>query len=92
MANDEQHGNSTSALAKLLNQLNLPTIGMIVLMGGGNWLQTKAGADFNAQEIERATREIHDLYPRLQEAIERQKKIQETLDNQGRMLEQLKKQ
>lgn len=72
--------NKTNALAGLLNKLDLPTLGLIVLMGGGNWLQTKAGNDFNAQEIERATREIHDLYPRLSEAIERQKKIQETLD------------
>lgn len=76
---DDQNS-KTNALAGLLNKLDLPTIGMIVLMGGGNWLTTKAGNDFNAQEIERATREIHDLYPKLQEAIDRQKQMQESID------------
>lgn len=60
--------------------INWATVVLVVVTGGGNWLQTKAGNDFNAQEIERATREIHDLYPKLQEAIDRQKRMQESLD------------
>lgn len=72
--------NKTNALAGLLNKLDLPTIAMILLMGGGNWLTTKAGNDLNETEIRRATQEIHDLYPKLEEAINRQKRMQETLD------------
>lgn len=60
--------------------LNWATVVLVAITGGGNLWATKAGNDFNAQEIERATREIHDLYPRLTEAIDRQKRIQETLD------------
>lgn len=80
MSENSAGENKTNALAALLNKLDLPTIAMIVLMGGGNWLQTKASTEFNAHEIQRATQEIHDLYPKLQEAIDRQKRIQESLD------------
>lgn len=60
--------------------INWATVVLVIVTGGGNWLQTKASSDFNEAEIRRATQEIHDLYPRLQEAIDRQKRIQESID------------
>lgn len=60
--------------------INWATVVLVIVTGGGNWLQTKAGNDFNEAEIRRATQEIHDLYPKLEEAIARQKRMQESLD------------
>lgn len=70
------NGNSTGGKA-----INWATVVLVIVTGGGNWLETKAGNNFNAEEIKRATQEIHDLYPRIAEAIDRQKRLQETLDS-----------
>jgi hypothetical protein len=92
MSDDAQNGknNGSTALANVLNQLNLPTLAMIMLMGGGNWLATKSTGDLNYHEIQRATTEVHDLYPRLMEALRNQNEMMESqtrqLQNQGTML------
>lgn len=62
------------------NLVKLATIGLIAISGGGNWLATKEGNDFNATEIRRATQEIHELYGLLGQAAERQKRIQDLLE------------
>lgn len=80
MSDPGPNSNGTTGLAKLLNQLNLPTLVLILLMQGGNLWETKSGNQFNAAELERAIREVHDLYPKLEEAIRRQQRMQETLD------------
>jgi hypothetical protein len=60
--------------------VKLATLVLIAISGGGNFLATKSTADFNASEIERATREIHELYPKIEEALKRQQRMQESLD------------
>ena len=60
--------------------VNWATVVLVAITGGGNWLATKSSSDLNTKEIERATEEIHALYPKLNEAIERQKQMQESLD------------
>lgn len=82
--NEKPAKNGLSALAHLAgtgdNWVKLATIALIIISGGSNWLETKIGNDFNAAEIQRATQEIHTLYPKLEEAIERQKRMQEAVD------------
>lgn len=71
--------------------INWATVVLVVVTGGGNWLQTKTSNDFNAQEIQRATNEIHDLYPKLMEALRNQQTMlasdSKELQNQGLILE-----
>jgi hypothetical protein len=55
-------GNSNSALAKMLGQLNLPTLALIVLSGGGNWFATEQNAQLNRHEIDKAIAEIHRIF------------------------------
>jgi hypothetical protein len=92
MSEDAQNGknNGSALLANVLNQLNLPTLAIIMLMGGGNWLATKSTGDLNHHEIQRAATEVHDLYPRLMEALRNQNEMMASqkrqLDNQGTML------
>lgn len=76
----ESGGNGGAGLAKFLNQLNVPTLVAVMVMGGGNWLETRSASRLNEREIERAIEEVHQLYPRLNEAIERQKRMQESLN------------
>jgi hypothetical protein len=76
--------NSTSAMAKLLNQLNLPTLGLILLMGGGNWFATeKNGVDRGAQ-LDQAVSQIRELHAALDDTEKRQRTA---LANQTQILE-----
>ena len=90
MSEEDGKNNGSNALANALNQLNLPTLAMIMLMGGGNWLATKSTGDLNYHEIQRATTEVHDLYPRLMEALRNHTEMMESqkrqLENQDTML------
>ena len=70
----------TNGITKVLNQLNLPTLVLVLLLSGTNLLETKNSADFNAQEIARAVAEIHELYPRLNEAIRNQADLKRSLE------------
>lgn len=94
----ESPSNGSSGLVKLLNQLNTPALVIVMMMSGGNWFATKSGNDFNASEINRATREIHSLYDKLMEYERRQTVMMENqrgilesnstqLHNQNQMLE-----
>jgi hypothetical protein len=83
----ENGSNATGALAKLLHQLNLPTLGMIMLMGGGNFFATKTTSDEQRGDILRAIREVHELHEALDDFEKRQK---QALDNQNQILERLK--
>jgi hypothetical protein len=78
--------NGGSPLAKVLNQLNLPTLAMILLMGGGNLLKTNQ----TSEEMLRAIRQIDDLHDAVREFEARQKdalnKATAALDNQNVLL------
>lgn len=79
-------GNNTSALAKLLNQINLPTLAMILLMGGGNLFATKDDGRLTREEAQRVVSQVRDLHNALDEFEHRQKQM---LDNQIDMLRKL---
>ena len=101
---EQSAANGTSgagALAKLLGQLNLPTLSLIVLMGGGNLWATKSVSEEQRLDIFRAVRQIHELHDALEQFEGRQKQSLEgnavllrnqiqMLDNQTRMLQELK--
>lgn len=55
--------------------IQLVILGLIAFTGGGNWWETRVGNELNAKEIERAIQEIHDLYPKLNEAIGNQREM-----------------
>lgn len=82
--------NGTTALASLLNQLNLPTLALILITGGGNWFATKATSDEQRADILKAVSQIHDLHESLDEFEQRQKetliKATTALDNQNQLL------
>lgn len=88
-------GNGSQGLAKLLNQLNLPTLALILLLQGSNLWETKSGNNFNAAEMDRAIREVHQLYEKLMDYEKRQTITMESntqqLRNQGEMLDNQRK-
>jgi hypothetical protein len=83
-ASPSKNGNSTTALAKLLNQLNLPTLALVLLTGGGNWFKTQNTGDEQRIEIHRAIQQVHELHDALQETEKRQRTA---LNNQLQILE-----
>ena len=98
---DPEQKNGSTALAKLLNQLNVPTLAAIMLMGGGNFFATKTTSDEQRADILKAVREIHELHDALDDFEKRQKTMldgnanllrnqNQMLENQTRILEQLK--
>jgi ABC-type phosphate transport system auxiliary subunit len=74
MVNEEPKnaGNGSKALAGLLNQLNVPTLIAVMLMGGGNLFQGIQSSATNHEELERAIREVHQLYEKLDDTDSRQ--------------------
>ena len=74
-----KNGNHTKAVAKLLNQLNLPTLALILLTGGGNWFATKETGNEQREELGRAIRQIEDLHAALAQTEARQKEALENL-------------
>jgi hypothetical protein len=52
----------TNGLAKLLGQVNLPTLALVTLLGGGNLFVTQESAQLNHREIEKAIAEIHKIF------------------------------
>jgi sensor domain CHASE-containing protein len=79
-------GNSTSALAKLLNSLNLPTLALILLTGGGNWFATEQNAQINRHEIQKAIDEVHRIFENQQRRESAYAQIEET----NRIVKELK--
>lgn len=82
-------GNSTSALAKLLNQINLPTLAMILLMGGGNIFATKDDGRLTREEAQRVVSQVRDMHNALDDFENRQKQMIEKEDDALRRLTQL---
>jgi hypothetical protein len=78
--------NSSSALTKLLSQINLPTLAMIVLMGGGNLFATKDDGRLTREEGQRVIAQVNDLHNALDDFEKRQKQI---LENQADILRRL---
>jgi hypothetical protein len=75
--------------------LNWPTVILIIVTGGGNWLATSQNSSQRQYEQERAYQQIHELHAGLDDELKRIAAIlknQETLLlNQERGLEELKK-
>lgn len=94
-SNEAKSNNGNTALAKILHQLNVPTLLTVMLMGGGNLFQGLRSSASNHEELERAIREVHQLYAKLDETEQRQLKAlanqTELLKNQQEILQQLKK-
>ena len=67
--------NGANALAKLLNQLNVPTLLAVTLFGGGNFLATKSVSEEQRYDILKGIREIHDLHAALNDFESRQKQL-----------------
>lgn len=105
-ANENEKNNSSgvagNALAKILNQLNAPTLITIMLMGGGNLFQGIQSSASNHDEIERAIKEVHQLYSKIDDTEQRQLKgmanqqillesAHQSLQNQEKMLQLIRK-
>lgn len=94
--NEKANGNSTTALARLINQINIPTLLAIMFFGGGNLLTTNEDGRLTREESQRVSREVHELHNAMADFEKRQRAALENqakmLDNQSRLLEQLKKQ
>jgi hypothetical protein len=65
-------------------------IALIVISGGGNWFKTQQTGSVNAEQIHRATQEIHDLYVRLNEMEDRQKQMVDGINRMEQKLEENK--
>ena len=76
-------GNGTAVLAKLLNKLNLPTLAVILLTGGGNWFATERTSQEQKEELQKAVNEIHELHASVNAFESRQK---ESLENQAQLI------
>jgi thymidylate synthase len=79
-------GNSTSALAKLLSQVNLPTLALVLLTGGGNFFATEQNAQLNRHEIQKAIDEIHRIF----ENQQRREQAYQQIDEINRIVKELK--
>lgn len=79
----KSNGNGTTALAKLLNQLNVPTLLAVMFFGGGNWLKTNEDGHLTREESQRVSREIHELHNAMGDFEKRQKN---TLENQNQIM------
>jgi hypothetical protein len=74
----------SNGMAKMLSQLNLPTLALILLTGGGNFFATKENSTDRDHQFNQAFKQIADLH----EALDDTEKSQRTaLDNQTRILE-----
>ena len=87
-----------------LKNLNWPTVILIVLTGGGNWLTANHNAGTNRQEIEAALDHINENYrqarenneilktlkPQIQHAIDQIQDMHRDLDDKMKILRELK--
>lgn len=60
--------------------VKLVTLALVVVSGGGNFLQTKESGKTNSREVEQAIREIHDLHEQLTASIQRQKEMHDMIE------------
>lgn len=76
--------NNNNTAAKLLGQLNLPTLALILLTGGGNWFATEKNSSDRDSQFHQAFRQIGDLHDALDETEKRQRTA---IQNQTQILE-----
>lgn len=62
------------------NWIKLITIVLIALSGGGNFFATREASRLNEHEVNRALREIHDVHGVMDEALSRQKHLEQILE------------
>ena len=87
---EEANGKNGVSLAKMLNQLNLPTLIAVSIFGGGNWLATKEDGRLTRDEARHVISQVNDLHQALDDFERRQKdqigKAATALDNQNQIL------
>ena len=78
-------------LANLVKNLNWPTVALIALTGGGNWLATLQNRSEIDYSRDRVFRQVQDLHDALGEFEKRQKTLLEAIEtalkNQTRILD-----
>lgn len=62
------------------NWVKLGTLALVAISGGGNFFATTKTGGLNAEEIHRTTQEIHELYDAINTSLERQKRIEQSLN------------
>lgn len=87
----EKDGNGkSSALAGLLNKLDLPTIAAVMLFGGSNLFATKDDGRATREEQQKVIRQVDALYNALDDFEKRQReslnKTTTVLENQNSLL------
>jgi hypothetical protein len=79
-ANGPKKNGPRNAIVEALSQMNVPTIALILLSGGGNAIFTdKSGRQTDA-ELQQSIRQIHELHDELDTALRNQKDIIRQLD------------
>lgn len=89
MGEGQKNGaNNNTALAKILSQLNLPTLALVLISGGVNWGATEQNAQINRHEIQRSIDEIHKIF----ENQYRREQAYQQIDEINRIVKELKAQ
>jgi hypothetical protein len=70
--------------SNILNGLNWPTVVLIALTGGTNFLATNKAEHSNTVEMERARVEVHQIHSSLDDF---EKYMRQSFDNQNKILE-----
>jgi|SRR5215467_2901548 len=83
MSGDQQASNGEK-LAKVLHNLNWPTVALIALTGGGNWLQSLQNRNDLDYTREKVFRQVQDLHDGLSDFEKRQRHM---LENQNAMMQ-----
>lgn len=74
MGNGSTSSNSGNGLSKLdLKNLNWPTVILILITGGGNFLATQQNSSQRQYQVDRAIEQIRDLHGALDETQKRQR-------------------
>lgn len=83
--------NGSNGIGKIVANMNWPTVALICLTGGGNWLATQGGNQQNQYGIERARQQVDEMYKKIDEFEDRQKEnsknVIQSLSNQSKLLE-----
>lgn len=73
-------GNWLSSLLSAGNGTQKLLVALIVISGGGNFLQTRNAEQVATGEMDRTIAEVHDLHGALNEALNRQKRLEDSLE------------
>jgi hypothetical protein len=85
----ELSSSSTDNVSKMLSTLNWPTVVLIALTGGGNFLLTNQKNNVNKEELEKAIRQIRDLHDAIDQTDKRQKTAIDALETLGNQNNQI---